>query len=1032
MNIHQGFKIPGLCACLLILCMLAGAPAGAFAEPEKVTLQLSWKHQFEYAGYYAAKEKGYYAGAGLDVEFREGLPQSTPVTEVLEGRADFGVWVSSLILERLNGKPVVMLANYFKHSPLVIIAAPSIRMPSQLLGKKIMGPVEDGEIAEISWLLKANGVGVDSVEWIPHTYDPMDIAEGRADAMTAYITNQPFALDKKGISYNILDPANYGADFYGDNLFTSEHQVQENPEITWKFVEASSRGWKYALNHPDEIINLILEKYSKNIPRDKLLFEARGTREMIQPDVFAVGAIDEVRIRRIADKFVELGMVDKGYTLSGFIYGLTDRSPVTEGSIPLTEKERLFVRTHPVIRVSNEFNWPPFDFVVSGEPRGFGIELMNMIAARTGLNVEYVNGYTWDELLTMFFKGEIDIIHSISRTPEREKKALFTNPYYHSKNVLVLRRDTADIQVLKDLEGKIIALPKGWSSIDFFKKNYPDIHIIEVENSRQALEYVDQGKVQATVEQEGIVSYFINKFGFRDLKISSWLEDAALQDTSSLHFAVRKERPALHGILAKGLATVTPGEMLNLRNKWFGNGGLNSRRKDVGLTLSERNWLKQKGRITFCIAPDRMPFEAFSGKDVTGMTSDFLKLFSERLGIPFTLLPTESWEKSVEQVRTGKADILTIASVSPKRMQFLDFTPSYLNCSVGIIVREDFPFITGMKELAGKRVGIMKDTFIWDVIPERYPEVIYVPVKNRRISLVQVSNGNLDAVIMDLPVATNNIRQLGLTHLKVAGHTAVLNEMRIGMGKDNARLHDIMSKLVRSLSKKEVDAVYQKWAAIRFESEFDRSLLFKVIGFALFAVILFFLWNRKLVHLNRRISQAHAEVEAKSLQLERISITDTLTGLFNRRHLEETFAVEVKRSRRYRRPLSVIIIDIDHFKSVNDTHGHQAGDTVLHQIAKVLDGNSRSCDILGRWGGEEFMLICPETSLSGTAAVAENLRLKIREIFFQTVGTQTASFGLATLKDEETGESLIHRADAALYHAKKNGRDRVVTDDLSS
>ncbi|MBI9088767.1 MAG: transporter substrate-binding domain-containing protein [Desulfobacterium sp.] len=996
---------------------------------------MSWKHQFEYAGYYAAKEKGYYAGAGLDVEFREGLPQSTPVTEVLEGRVDFGVWVSSLILERLNGKPVVMLANYFKHSPLVIITTPSIRMPSQLRGKRIMGAVEDEEIVEISWLLTANGVEKDAIEWIPQTYDPMDIATGKADAMTAYITNQPFVLDKKGVSYNILDPANYGADFYGDSLFTSEDQVREHPGRTKKFVEATSRGWEYALNHPDEIIDLILEKYTKKIDREKLVFEAKGTHEMIQPDVFPVGSIDEVRIKRIADKFVDLGMATKGYTLAGFVYGSPVQPPGAEGGNPgaeggihLTEEERRFVEAHPVIRVSNEFDWPPFDFVVSGEPRGFGIELMNMIAARTGLNVEYVNGYTWDELMTMFYKGDIHVIHSLSRTPEREKKALFTNPYYHSKNVLVLRRDSVDIQDLKDLEGKIIALPKGWSSINFFKKNYPNIHIIEVENARQALEYVDQGKVQATVEQEGIVSYFINKFGFQDLKLSSWVKDVALQDTGSLHFAVLKERTVLHGILEKGLETVPPGQMLDLRKKWFGNDGGSASQEDVGLTLSERNWLKQKGEITFCISPDRMPFEAFSGKDVTGMTSDFLMLFSKRLNVPFTLLPTESWEESVEQVRTGKADILTIASVSPKRMQFLDFTPSYLNCSVGIIAREDFPFITGMDELAGKRVGIMKDTFIWDVIPEKYPEVFYVPVKNRRSCLLQVSAGNLDAVIMDLPVATNNIRQLGLTNLKVAGHTAVLNEMRIGMRKDHVRLHDIMDKLVRSLSKKEVNDVYQKWATIRFESEFDRSILFKVIGVALFAVVLIFLWNRKLVHLNRRISQAHTEVEAKSLQLQRISITDTLTGLFNRRHLEEAFSGEIQRSRRYQRPLSVMIIDIDHFKSVNDTHGHQAGDTVLRRIADVLDKNSRSCDILGRWGGEEFMLICPETNLRGTAAVAENLRRNIREIVFHTVGTQTASFGLATLKEEDTGEDLIHRADKALYRAKENGRNRVETE----
>ena len=204
----------------------------------------------------------------------------------------------------------------------------------------------------------------------------------------------------------------------------------------------------------------------------------------------------------------------------------------------LSNEEQEWIANHSQILVSNEFDWPPFDFVVSGTPQGFGIDLMNILAKRSGLTFKYVNGYTWDELVDMFFNGKIDLLHSLSITPEREKKALFSPPYYHSKNVLILRRDVTDTNDLKQLDGKIVALPKGWSSIEFFHKFFPKVHIIEVDSSRQALEYVDQGKVFATVEQEGIAAYFIKKFGFHDLKLSKWIENEELQKTSSMHFAI--------------------------------------------------------------------------------------------------------------------------------------------------------------------------------------------------------------------------------------------------------------------------------------------------------------------------------------------------------------------------------------------------------------------------------------------------------------------------------------------------------------
>ena len=175
------------------------------------------------------------------------------------------------------------------------------------------------------------------------------------------------------------------------------------------------------------------------------------------------------------------------------------------------------------------------------------------------------------------------------------------------------------------------------------------------------------------------------------------------------------------------------------------------------------------------------------------------------------------------------------------------------------------------------------------------------------------------------------------------------------------------------------------------------------------------------------LSEAYALLALKSVELEKASITDALTGLFNRRRLDEAFAHELDRTQRYAKPVSLIISDVDHFKSVNDTHGHQAGDEVLQTMAGVLRHGVRAVDIVGRWGGEEFLVICPDTDLDGALALAEKLRAAIETTAFPGIGNATSSFGIAQYRDGESFKDIVARADTALYRAKIGGRNRVET-----
>jgi diguanylate cyclase (GGDEF)-like protein len=208
-----------------------------------------------------------------------------------------------------------------------------------------------------------------------------------------------------------------------------------------------------------------------------------------------------------------------------------------------------------------------------------------------------------------------------------------------------------------------------------------------------------------------------------------------------------------------------------------------------------------------------------------------------------------------------------------------------------------------------------------------------------------------------------------------------------------------------------------------------RGQLFNVIfGFAAFLlieVIIYLGFRFALVRLEQEVAIKTRELSEKAVELEQLSITDRLTALYNRLKLDETFVTEIERAKRYNTPLSVIILDVDHFKSVNDTYGHQIGDRLLVELADILRVNIRSSDFPGRWGGEEFLVICPQTDLDGVKAVAEKLRAAIASHDFPSVGNKTSSFGVATYQIGESADELMARADAALYRAKENGRNRV-------
>ena len=202
----------------------------------------------------------------------------------------------------------------------------------------------------------------------------------------------------------------------------------------------------------------------------------------------------------------------------------------------------------------------------------------------------------------------------------------------------------------------------------------------------------------------------------------------------------------------------------------------------------------------------------------------------------------------------------------------------------------------------------------------------------------------------------------------------------------------------------QVESITERW-------EYVHSIAI----FTFISLIIPLFYGRKLI----------AQQQILHAKISRIAAEDSLTGLYNRRKINELIQNEIERSERYQKSFSVIIMDIDYFKRVNDRHGHLAGDELLKMLAQILLKTIRHTDNVGRWGGEEFVVLCPETNDEGASSLADKIRQKIEHSTFNDYGKQTASFGIACYQEGDTIDKIISHADEALYMAKNAGRNRV-------
>jgi len=574
---HRSLAIALLAVCICFSGKSITVCLAQNATLEPVAIQLRWFHQFQFAGYYAAIEKGFYADEGLHVTLREVEPGEDQIATVLEGKTQYGIGDPALLRLRCQGKPVVVLAQIFQHSPQVLISKKEsdIFSPDDLAGRKVMLATDYiGSVPIRAMILDVFG-DMRHITVVPHDYSYTKLIDGEVDAMAAYLSNAPLQLKKQGILVNIMDPRSYGIDFYGDNLFTTEKEIEEHPERVEKMIRATLKGWAYALEHKDEIIELIRNRYNPEIDIDQLRYEAKIIDQMMVPDLIPIGEINPRRYARIAETYQRLGLTKISSVPDGFLYEGSSYKKANQTSnektlssnqaIELTPDERAWVESNHTVRVFSTDHAPLMSFM-NGKPVGVSVELLNEVSKSTGIKFDIGDPHMgFPEAIKGLMKKEgPDVIAGLNPSPEREKSILFTKPFLTSPKFIFIRDDAPFVYSTKNLSGKTVAVVGGYVTHELLARDYPDIKLLICTSNEEALRAVSSGKAFAFVGSLLATSSMINKFGLTNLKaaVPSALPDA------TVGMGVRSDWPELRSIMDKVFDAMPASEKTAIMNKW--------------------------------------------------------------------------------------------------------------------------------------------------------------------------------------------------------------------------------------------------------------------------------------------------------------------------------------------------------------------------------------------------------------------------------------------------------------------------------
>ncbi len=698
-------------------------------------------------------------------------------------------------------------------------------------------------------------------------------------------------------------------------------------------------------------------------------------------------------------------------------------------TISLTPEEREFLKNNPVIRVHNEAKFEPYNFFEDGMPQGHSIDFMRLLAKKAGFEVKFISGRSWNDYLKMMRRGELDVMTNIVFSQERAQYMLFSSPYLRLAQGIYRRQGTPPIDSMEKLKHSTLTLPEGFYTFEQLGSQ-GGFKVLPAKDSVDSLTKVSTGEADATIELMSVAEHLMSKYAIPGL-IGSNPYQVLASEPISLRLAITKDKPILRHILQKAMDSLSEQEKRQLQEKWTGKGAQLS--QYLHLSGSELGWMEAHAAVRICTSASHLPFEQTDTDDHIGAFADLLEIMRHNSGISVRLIPTRNFREALSKLNNRECDLISRA---PPTLDSPDINLSHplLAGTLVIATGLDEIYVHDFKQIQNETLAVIEGSHVQHYLETQQPHLHLRLYPDLSHALDAVAAGNVFGLVDTLPFLSRGIVTQYRSNIKISGDLVEYYPAVLATRSEDNTLLQIINKAIQSITPEQFETIHNRWLQAPITAKPpDYTLITQVTLATAMLVTLMLVWNRKLAKLNARIRdsrnqlvEAHEELKVKNRMLEQLSTTDRLTRLYNRLYLEQAFEEQLKRAEQVNGySFSLLLIDIDHFKQINDRYGHDIGDAVLTDFAAVLKGSCREQDIIARWGGEEFMLICPDTRLRDAAAQADSLLYSIRQHRFVRMGNCTASIGVASWQPGDTHQSLCRRADQAMYRAKGQGRDQV-------
>jgi len=621
--------------------------------------------------------------------------------------------------------------------------------------------------------------------------------------MTAFVSNQPFLLNKKKIEYNIFNPSNDGIYSYDVELFSSESEVKKNPLRTQNFIEATRKGWEYALSHKEETVELIYNKYSKNKSKEALLYEANSIDKLMKTNLFKIGAIVPELTQLNTNMYVQLGMVDKNWDLEGFIFNPKPRK------INMTPAELAFIKTHPIIRFS-DVQWKPFSSIGKDNTySGIFKTYYELLEQRTGLKFQFVkvgDGINFQLVLDALKQKKIDMIDGSGKTKKRRAYSLFAGPLMQVSLAIVSNRQKT-FTSLESLKNRRISVAKGSTASEYIKEHFPKIELVYTNSVEEALNMVIEKKVSATLDNLVVVDHIIkNNPKFNRVEIS-----AISQYKFDIYSLIRNDYVLLQQIIDKAVKSISQEELLSINNKLLQSTIQLGKNKKSFLTADELKFIEKHPKIVLGTEKAWKPYIIIK-KDgtITGYDADVLKLINEISGANFTL-KAGNWNEMQEKAKAKEIDGLSTGGIHEERKTYLNFSNIYISMRKMLIVSKENPKnIHSIKDLDNKTIAIHKSNLVDEKEASKFKNSKILRLDSIEEVISSVATGKADAMFGN--GATFYLaNELGLPYLKRVAKLDDVLELAFGVRKDWSEAISIINKSLDYIGKHKLLELKNKW-----------------------------------------------------------------------------------------------------------------------------------------------------------------------------------------------------------------------------